>query len=46
MPRIIPTYDNGDWTESSFETDEDFATFLKGLFIEPGLYQFDETAFI
>lgn len=46
MPRLIPTYENGQWTESSFETDEDFAAFLKGIFKEPGLYEFDETAFL
>lgn len=44
MSRIIPTYDNGVWTESSFETDEDFIQFLKGIFKEPGLYEFDETS--
>ena len=44
MSRIIPTYDNGVWTESSFETDEDFIHFLRGIFKEPGLYEFDETS--
>jgi len=46
MPRLIPTYENGNWTESSFNTDEDFAEFLKTIFKEPGLYGFDETAFL
>ena len=46
MSRSIPTYENGVWSESLFETDEDFAIFIKDLFKEPGLYQFDETAFL
>ena len=44
MNRIIPTYENGIWSESSFESDEDFAVFIKSLFKEPGLYEFDETS--
>ena len=43
MNRVIPTYENGIWSESSFESDEDFAVFIKSLFKEPGLYEFDET---
>ncbi len=46
MSRSIPTYENGVWSESLFETDEDFAIFIKDLFKEPGLYQFDETALL
>lgn len=46
MSRSIPTYENGVWSESLFETDEDFAMFIKDLFKEPGLYQFDETALL
>jgi len=44
MNRVIPTYENGIWSESSFESDEDFAVFIKSLFKEPGLYEFDETS--
>ena len=44
MNRVIPTYENGIWSESSFELDEDFAVFIKSLFKEPGLYEFDETS--
>jgi hypothetical protein len=40
----IPTYDNGKWTETSFESREDFADFVKGVFKEPGKYQFNETS--
>ena len=46
MNRVIPTYENGIWSESSFESDEDFAVFIKSLFKEPGLYEFDETSLI
>ena len=45
MNRIIPTYD-GEWGETSFETEDEFKDFLRDLFKEPGLYQFDETAFL
>ena len=44
MNKVIPTYENGIWSESSFESDEDFAVFIKSLFKEPGLYEFDETS--
>ena len=44
MNRVIPTYENGIWSQSSFESDEDFAVFIKSLFKEPGLYEFDETS--
>ena len=46
MGRLIPTYEKGTWSESSFETDEDFASFLKDIFKEPGQYNFDETAYV
>ena len=46
MNRVIPTYENGIWSESSFESDEDFAVFIKSLFKEPGLYEFDETSLL
>ena len=44
MKRIIPTYDNGEWTTTSFE-EEEFKQFLEGLFKEPGKYNFNETSF-
>jgi len=46
MNRVIPTYENGIWSKSSFESDEDFAVFIKSLFKEPGLYEFDETSLL
>ncbi len=40
----VPTYKNGEWTETSFETREAFRDFLLTLFKEPGQYGFDETS--
>jgi len=39
----IPTYDNGTWTTTSFESREDFSNFIRDLFKEPGKYNFNET---
>jgi hypothetical protein len=40
----IPTYDNGEWTTTSFESREDFKNFiLNVVFKEPGKYQFNKT---
>jgi hypothetical protein len=41
---IVPTYKNGQWTDTSFETREAFRDFLLTLFKEPGQYGFDETS--
>ena len=38
----IPTWDNGTWTTTSFESRKDFGDFLFSIFKEPGLYEFDE----
>ena len=38
-----PTYDNGTWTTTSFESREDFSNFIFGLFKEPGSYGFNNT---
>jgi hypothetical protein len=46
MSRIIPTYDNGIWTSTEFESDSDFHEFVFNLFKEPGKYEFDETSYI
>jgi hypothetical protein len=40
----VPTYKNGQWTDTSFETREAFRDFLLTLFKEPGQYGFDETS--
>jgi hypothetical protein len=42
----IPTYKSGVWTTTSFETREDFTDFIFSIFKEPGLYNFNETAFL
>jgi hypothetical protein len=39
----IPTYDNGTWTTTSFESREDFSNFIFGVFKEPGKYGFNNT---
>lgn len=42
----MPVYENGVWSEMSFETQEDFYLYLFDLFKEPGRYEFDETALL
>ena len=42
----IPTYENGQWRVTSFQTREDWRDFLIPLFKEPGQYEFDEHTFI
>jgi len=42
----IPTYDNGTWTVTDFSSREDFATFIRDIFKEPGKYNFDETSLL
>jgi hypothetical protein len=39
----IPTYDNGTWTTTSFESRQDFSNFIFGVFKEPGKYGFNNT---
>jgi len=39
----IPTYDNGTWTTTNFESREDFSNFIFGVFKEPGSYGFNST---
>ena len=40
----IPTWDNGTWTITSFETRESFSEYLFNIFKEPGEYQFDDVS--
>jgi len=42
----VPTWKNGSWSYTEFDTKEDFIAFVKPLFKEPGLYNFDKTAFL
>jgi hypothetical protein len=41
----IPTWDNGTWTSTNFDNREDFASYVKDLFKEPGQYAFDDTSY-
>ena len=38
----IPTFDNGEWTYTDFESRKDFYEFCLSIFKEPGEYEFDE----
>jgi hypothetical protein len=40
----IPTYENGEWTYTDFESRKDFYEFCRGIFKEPGQYEFDEAS--
>jgi len=40
----IPTWNNGTWTSTTFNTREEFATYVKDLFKEPGQYKFDKVS--
>tara|TARA_B100001287_G_scaffold275119_1_gene282012 strand:+ start:458 stop:2671 length:2214 start_codon:yes stop_codon:yes gene_type:complete len=40
----IPTWDNGVWTTTDFDSREDFADYIRVLFKEPGQYNFDKTS--
>ena len=42
----VPTYENGQWTLTTFYTREEFRDFLVSLFKEPGEYQFDDSSWI
>jgi hypothetical protein len=43
--KIIPTWNEGVWEETEFQTIEDFRKFIDSIFFEPGKYNFDETAY-
>jgi hypothetical protein len=38
----IPTWDNGTWTTTDFNSREDFRTFILSIFKQPGQYNFNE----
>lgn len=46
MYKTVPTYDNGFWIVTEFETRELFIEFILPLFKEPGKYEFDDTSLI
>ena len=41
--KTIPTWNEGVWEETEFQTIDDFRVFIDEIFIEPGKYEFDET---
>lgn len=47
FPLEVPTYDykTNEWTETVFETREQFLSFIENLIKEPGKYEFDEVIF-
>jgi len=40
----IPTFEDGNWTYTDFESRQDFADFCKSIFKVPGEYEFDEAS--
>ena len=40
----VPTWDNGDWKYTYFNSTQEFSDFLEPLFEEPGFYNFDATS--
>ena len=40
----IPTFNNGEWTYTDFESRKDFYEFCLSIFKEPGEYEFDEVS--
>lgn len=42
----IPTWDNGVWTTTTFNSRVEFRNFVLSVFKEPGKYDFDETSFV
>lgn len=42
----IPTWKNGTWFTTSFETRDEYKDFVLSIFKEPGQYNFDETSFL
>ena len=46
MFKQVPTFDNGKWTVTDFQTRESFTEFVFSIFKEPGLYAFNKTALL
>ena len=43
--KTIPTWNEGVWEETKFQTIDDFREFIESIFKEPAKYNFDDTAF-
>tara|TARA_R100001440_G_scaffold34208_1_gene53182 strand:- start:23927 stop:26116 length:2190 start_codon:yes stop_codon:yes gene_type:complete len=46
MYKVIPTYKDNKWSETKFESIEDFRSFIDSIFKEPGKYNFNNTALL
>lgn len=44
MYKSVPTYYNGEWITTDFETKEDFVDYILSIFSEPGKYAFNSLA--
>tara|TARA_Y100000385_G_scaffold81476_1_gene83405 strand:+ start:6359 stop:8548 length:2190 start_codon:yes stop_codon:yes gene_type:complete len=42
----VPTFENGNWTVTKFETRDSFNEFIESIFKEPGLYDFTKSALL
>jgi len=42
----IPTYEKDNWTTTSFNSRDEFKTFIKSIFFEPGKYNFNKDCLI
>jgi len=42
----IPTYEKGEWSKTSFESRDEFKSFIKSIFFIPGEYNFNEDSLI
>lgn len=42
----VPTYEDGNWSTTTFQTKDDFRLFILSLFKEPGKYEFDNTSYL
>jgi hypothetical protein len=42
----VPTFENGNWTVTKFETRDSFSEFIESIFKEPGLYNFTKSALL
>ena len=46
MYKSVPTYKDGEWSVTEFETHDDFRKYIILLFKEPGQYKFDKVALL
>ena len=46
MYKTIPTYTNGEWSTTDFETEKSFIDYILSIFKEPGDYGFTDIAYI